>query len=95
MLQVCLHPGLMYDDYEPESAAALVRASGKLALLHNILPKLQLAGHRFRNPLLKFPRILKQFWILFLKQSQKSSCLQFLRFKFLGGISGALFGFQC
>lgn len=45
-VQVCLHPGLMYDDYMPESPAELLRASGKLALLHNILPKLQVAGHR-------------------------------------------------
>ena len=44
-----MHPGLMYDDYIPESASSLVRASGKLALLHNILPKLQLAGHRYAS----------------------------------------------
>jgi SNF2 family DNA or RNA helicase len=36
----------MYDDYMPDSPESLITASGKLALLHNILPKLQLAGHR-------------------------------------------------
>lgn len=47
LLQVCLHPALMYEGYlAPPGIEELVGASGKFSLLYNILPKLQLAGHR-------------------------------------------------
>lgn len=46
-VQVCLHPALFYDMYHPATNDELISASGKLLLLHDILPKLQRAGHRF------------------------------------------------
>ena len=48
--KVCAHPYLFLDrlqpPYAPADAAELVRASGKLALLDDALPKLRATGHR-------------------------------------------------
>jgi SNF2 family DNA or RNA helicase len=44
----CNHPYLFLaaDGYEPADPNELIRASGKLELLHRILPKLKASGHR-------------------------------------------------
>jgi superfamily II DNA or RNA helicase len=44
----CNHPYLFLgaDGYEPTDPNELIRASGKLELLHRILPKLKASGHR-------------------------------------------------
>ena len=44
----CNHPYLFLQntDYTPATATEVVRASGKLELLHRILPKLRAGGHR-------------------------------------------------
>jgi SWI/SNF-related matrix-associated actin-dependent regulator of chromatin subfamily A protein 2/4 len=44
----CNHPYLFLQNehYEPEDQKEIIRASGKLELLHRILPKLRAGGHR-------------------------------------------------
>ena len=46
--KVCNHPYIFLKDtnYQPEDPHEIVRASGKFALLDNILPKLKRCGHR-------------------------------------------------
>ena len=50
LTQVCAHPYLFLErlqpPYQPADAEELVRASGKLALLDGVLPKLRATGHR-------------------------------------------------